>query len=31
VDLLGGVLLLFGVGFLAANLKLAYDYVRSSG
>jgi hypothetical protein len=28
VDLLGGVLLVFGVGFLAANLKLAYDYVR---
>jgi hypothetical protein len=28
VDLLTGVLFLLGVGFLAANLKLAYDYVR---
>jgi len=28
VDLLAGVLVLFGVGFLAANLKLAYEYVR---
>ena len=28
MDLLTGVLLLLGVGFLAANLKLAYDYVR---
>jgi hypothetical protein len=28
VDLLTGVLMLLGVGFLAANLKLAYDYVR---
>jgi len=28
VDLLTGVLALLGIGFLAANLKLAYDYVR---
>ena len=28
MDLLAGVLVLFGVGFLAANLKLAYEYVR---
>ena len=28
MDLLTGVLFLLGVGFLAANLKLAYDYVR---
>jgi len=28
VDLLAGVLVVLGVGFLAANLKLAYDYVR---
>ena len=28
MDLLTGVLVLLGVGFLAANLKLAYDYVR---
>jgi len=28
VDLLAGVLVLLGVGFLAANLKLALDYVR---
>ena len=28
MDLLGGVLLVLGVGFLAANLKLAYDYFR---
>jgi len=28
VDLLTGVLLLLGVGFLGANLKLALDYVR---
>ena len=28
MDLLAGVLVVLGVGFLAANLKLAYDYVR---
>ncbi len=28
MDLLTGVLVVLGVGFLAANLKLAYDYVR---
>jgi len=28
VDLLNGVLAVLGVGFLAANLKLAYDYAR---
>jgi hypothetical protein len=28
VDLLTGVLAVLGVGFLAANLKLAYDYAR---
>jgi len=28
VDLLTSVLFLLGVGFLAANLKLAYDYIR---
>jgi hypothetical protein len=28
VDVLTGILLLLGVGFLAANLKLAFDYVR---
>jgi hypothetical protein len=28
VDLLTGVLLVLGVGFLAANLRLAYEYVR---
>jgi hypothetical protein len=28
VDLLTGVLVLLGFGFLAANLKLAFDYVR---
>jgi len=28
VDLLTGVLVVLGVGFLTANLKLAYDYVR---
>jgi hypothetical protein len=28
VDVLTAVLLFLGVGFLAANLKLAYDYVR---
>lgn len=28
MDLLNGVLAVLGVGFLAANLKLAYDYAR---
>ncbi len=28
MDLLTGVLVVLGIGFLAANLKLAYDYVR---
>jgi hypothetical protein len=28
VDLLTGVLVVLGVGFLGANLKLAFDYVR---
>ena len=28
MDLLAGVLAVLGLGFLAANLKLAYDYVR---
>jgi hypothetical protein len=28
VDLLTGVLVALGIGFLAANLKLAYDYAR---
>jgi len=28
VDLVTGILLLLGVGFLIANAKLAYDYVR---
>jgi len=28
VDVLTAVLLLLGIGFLAANLKLAYEYVR---
>ena len=28
MDLLTGVLVVLGVGFLGANLKLAYDYVR---
>ena len=26
-DPVGGILILLGVGFLGANLKLAYDYV----